>query len=224
MAQAITTAMILAAGRGERLRPLTDTTPKPLIKVAGKSLIEYQIENLVAAGIERIVINTAWLAENIHSALGDGSNYGVRIDYSDETEALETAGGIIQALPQLAETFIVVNGDIWCDFDYSLWVDTPVKTQAHLLLTANPEHNLKGDFSIEGGLAKNTGEVMYTYSGIGIFTAEFFAGKAQGKQALAPIIRDKILQHQVSAEVHTGRWLDAGTVQRIEQLELLLQT
>lgn len=223
MAQIITTAMILAAGRGERLRPLTDTTPKPLIKVAGKPLIEYQIENLVASGIKRIVINTAWLAEKIHAALGDGSNYSVQIDYSDEAEALETAGGIIQALPLLAEKFIVVNGDIWCDFDYSSWIDKPISTQAHLLLTANPEHNLKGDFSIENGLAKNTGAPMYTYSGIGIYTAEFYDGVAQGKQALAPVIRGKIFQGQVSAEVHDGHWLDAGTLQRIEQLEQLLQ-
>lgn len=223
MAQTITTAMILAAGRGERLRPLTDTTPKPLIRIAGKSLIEYQIESLVTSGIKHIVINTAWLAEKIHAALGDGSNYGVQINYSDETEALETAGGIIQALPLLGEKFIVVNGDIWCDFNYSSWINKPINTQAHLLLTANPEHNLKGDFSIENSLAKNTGAPMYTYSGIGVFTAEFFDAMPQGRRALAPIIRTKILHSQVSAEVHHGRWLDAGTLQRIEQLEQLLQ-
>ncbi len=223
MSYKITTAMILAAGRGERLRPLTDTTPKPLIKVAGKHLIEYHIENLVSAGIEHIVINTAWLAEKIHQTLGDGSSYGVRINYSDETKALETAGGIIQALPQLGKKFIVVNGDIWCDFDYAHWINKSLHTQAHLLLTENPEHNQKGDFAVELGLAKNSGNTMYTYSGTGLYTAKFFKGMAPGKQALAPIIRNKIMQGLVSAEIYRGRWLDAGTLPRIQQLEALLQ-
>ncbi len=170
----ITTAMILAAGRGERLRPLTDSTPKPLIEVAGKHLIEYHIESLARAGITSIVINTSWLSEQIHQALGDGSAYGVTIQYSDEPEALETAGGIIQALPLLGETFIVINGDIWTDFDFSVWREMDVETEAHLLLVNNPDHNPAGDFALKDGMLVNSGATMYTYSGIGIYTAEFF--------------------------------------------------
>ena len=141
-------AMILAAGRGERLRPLTDTTPKPLIKVAGKLLIEYHIYNLAKAGITEIIINTAWLADKIHDELGDGSKYNVSIQYSDEGEALETAGGIIKALPLLGnEPFLVVNGDIWCDYDFTKLPELEESKQAHLILIDNPEHNLKGDFA-----------------------------------------------------------------------------
>jgi MurNAc alpha-1-phosphate uridylyltransferase len=219
MKNRITTAMILAAGRGERLRPLTDTTPKPLIEVAGKKLIEYHIENLAHAGITDIVINTAWLDTLIHAALGDGSRYGVRIRYSDEGEALETAGGIIRALPMLGKTFIVVNGDIWCDFDFSSWTEKQLDAQAHLLLVDNPDHNTRGDFGIEHGRLKNTGVDMYTYSGIGIYTADFFKDMRDGRAALAPILRDKSTHHQVSAERHVGKWTDVGTVERLQQLE-----
>ena len=141
-------AMILAAGRGERLRPLTDKIPKPLIKIAGKSLIEYHIENLATAGYKDIVINTAWLAEKIHAQLGDGAQYGVSISYSDEGTALETAGGIINALPLLGKgSFLVVNGDIWCDYNFSKLPGLNPGIQAHLVLVDNPGHNPEGDFA-----------------------------------------------------------------------------
>lgn len=214
----ITTAMILAAGRGERLRPLTDSTPKPLIEVAGKHLIEYHIENLAHARIKNIVINTSWLSEHIHQALGDGSNYGVNIQYSDEPEALETAGGIIKALPLLGETFIVINGDIWTDFDFSEWRNIHLKTEAHLLLVNNPDHNPTGDFALKNGMLMNSGQTMYTYSGIGIYTAKFFAGVQPGKVPLAPIIRQKNDADQVSADLFQGEWLDVGNIERLQQL------
>jgi MurNAc alpha-1-phosphate uridylyltransferase len=220
MNKKITRAMILAAGRGERLRPLTDRTPKPLLEVAGKKLIEYHIENLARAGITDIVINTAWLSEQIHSALGDGTRYGVNIRYSDEGEALETAGGIIRALPLLGETFIVVNGDIWCDFDFSTWANKKLDTQAHLLLVENPDHNTSGDFGIEHGMLTNTASSMYTYSGIGIYSADLFNNMPDGKAALAPILRTISQQGLISAELYTGKWTDVGTLERLQQLEI----
>ena len=219
MNKKITSAMILAAGRGERLRPLTDSTPKPLIEVAGKKLIEYHIENLARAGITDIVINTAWLSEQIHTALGDGSHYGVNIHYSDEGEALETAGGIIRALPLLGASFIVVNGDIWCDFDFSVWTTKAPGSQAHLLLVENPDHNTAGDFGIVQGKLANTGSPVYTYSGMGIYSADFFKHLPDGKAPLAPILRAKIPQGLISAELHTGLWTDVGTLERLQQLD-----
>ncbi len=218
-------AMILAAGRGERLRPLTDKTPKPLIKVGDRSLIEYHITNLTKAGIQDIIINTAWLAEKIHQQLGNGSDYGVTIQYSDEGEALETAGGIINALPLLGdEPFIVINGDIWCDFDLSTWdfsvlSEAEAKFQAHIILVNNPEHNIDGDFALQGTLLKNTGEIMYTYSGIGIYSPAFFAEQKPGASPLAPIIRNKCEHDLISGQLHQGRWTDVGTIKRLQQLE-----
>ena len=214
-------AMILAAGRGKRLRPLTDETPKPLIKVAGKSLIEYHLENLAHAGIKDIVINTAWLAEKIHDQLGDGARYGVTIRYSDEGTALETAGGIIKALPLLGDDpFVVVNGDIWCDYDFSRLPELEPSKQAHLLLVDNPDHNPAGDFALENGLIRNTGSPMYTFSGIGIYTPAFFADQPEGALPLAPIIRSKSENDMVSGEYHPGRWTDVGTIERLDELEV----
>ena len=214
-------AMILAAGRGERLRPLTDETPKPLIKVAGKSLIEYHIENLAHAGLKDIVINTAWLAEKIHAQLGDGSSYGVTIQYSDEGTALETAGGIIKALPLLGDDpFVVVNGDIWCDYDFSTLPVLEADKQAHLLLVDNPDHNPAGDFALENGLIRKTGNTMYTFSGIGIYTPSFFADQPKGALPLAPIIRSKSDIDIVSGEYHPGSWTDVGTIERLDELEV----
>ena len=213
-------AMILAAGRGERLRPLTDETPKPLVNVAGKPLIEYHLENLSRAGFKEIIINTAWLAEKIHRQLGDGTKYGVSIQYSDEGEALETAGGIINALPLLGnEPFLVVNGDIWCDFDFSALPELENTTQAHLILVNNPEHNLEGDFALQENLIKNTGKLMYTYSGIGIYRAEFFAEQQPGSTPLAPIIRDKCKDDLVSGQHYDGLWTDVGNLERLKELE-----
>ena len=219
MSDSLNTAMILAAGRGERLRPLTDETPKPLIEVAGKKLIEYHIDRLKSAGVTRLVINTAWLAEKIHAALGDGANYGVSIRYSDEGEALETAGGIIRALPLLDEQFIVVNGDVWCDFDFTEWMYLPLAHEAHVLLVDNPEHNAEGDFAIDNGLLANSGDKRYTYSGIGIYSKAFFAGQPAGKAPLAPLLRSKSEQKKVSAQHYSGNWTDVGTVERLQQLQ-----
>jgi MurNAc alpha-1-phosphate uridylyltransferase len=213
-------AMILAAGRGERLRPLTDETPKPLLKVAGKSLIEYHLQNLAGAGFKDIIINTAWLAEKIHKQLGNGEHYGVSISYSDEGKALETAGGIINALPLLGnEPFLVVNGDIWCDFNFSSLPELKPEMQSHLILVNNPEHNPGGDFSLHNGLIKNTGESMYTFSGIGLYRPEFFAGQPTGPLPLAPIIRNKCHHDLVSGELFSGRWTDVGSVERLHDLE-----
>ena len=213
-------AMILAAGRGERLRPLTDETPKPLIKVAGKSLIEYHLLNLARAGFREIVINTAWLAEKIHQQLGSGEDYGVSIQYSDEGEALETAGGIINALPLLGdEPFLVVNGDIWCDFDFSTLPGLNSSIQAHLILVNNPEHNEKGDFALENDLVRNSGMPMYTYSGIGIYDPDFFADQKPGSAPLAPIIRKKSKDSLVSGRFYDGAWTDVGSIERLQELE-----
>jgi MurNAc alpha-1-phosphate uridylyltransferase len=213
-------AMILAAGRGDRLRPLTDEIPKPLINVAGKSLIEYHIENLAKAGFKDIIINTAWLADKIHQQLGNGSDYGVSIQYSDEGTALETAGGIINALPLLGESpFLVVNGDIWCDYDFSMLPEIQDDKQAHLVLVDNPEHNPDGDFALQDGMIKNTGEIMLTFSGIGIYTTDFFAEQSPGAVPLAPIIRDKSDNDLVSGQHYEGHWTDVGTIERLHDLE-----
>ena len=213
-------AMILAAGRGERLRPLTDETPKPLLKVAGKSLIEYHLQNLVDAGFKDIIINTAWLAEKIHQRLGDGERYGASITYSDEGTALETAGGIINALPLLGkEPFLVVNGDIWCDFDFSTLTELAPNTQSHLILVNNPEHNPDGDFALRDNLVKNAGDIKYTFSGIGIYRAEFFAEQPSGALPLAPIIRSKCEEDLVSGQFYDGQWTDAGTIERLQELD-----
>lgn len=217
-------AMILAAGRGERLRPHTDIIPKPLIQVGKHRLIEYHLLNLARTGIRDIVINISWLAEQITETLGDGSAYGLSITYSDEgEEALETAGGIIKALPHLGDApFIVINGDIWCDYDLKGLADMDLQHEAHLVLVKNPEHNSKGDFAIEQGMIRNSGEHMLTYSGIGIYTPAFFAGATPGKKALAPMLRKKSEQDNVSGEVYTGQWVDIGTIERLAQLRSYL--
>ena len=216
-------AMILAAGRGERLRPLTDEIPKPLLKVAGKSLIEYHLLNLANAGFADIVINTAWLADKIHETLGDGNRYGVSIQYSDEGSALETAGGIINALSLLGDKpFLVVNGDIWCDFDFSTLPDLKNSAQAHLVLVDNPEHNNNGDFALDNGLIKNSGNNMFTFSGIGLYRADFFAEQHSGTAPLAPIIRKKCEAGLVSGQLHKGQWTDVGSIERLQELEVQL--
>ena len=217
-------AMILAAGRGERLRPLTDETPKPLIKVAGKSLIEYHLLNLANAGFTDIVINTAWLANKIHETLGEGNRYGVSIQYSDEGSALETAGGIINALSLLGnEPFLVVNGDTWCDFDFLTLPDLKDKTQAHLVLVNNPEHNPRGDFAIAEGLLCNQGTPKYTYSGIGIYSPGFFSDVTQGVRPLAPMLKKKAEKKLITAQCFTGLWTDVGSIERLHTLEEALR-
>jgi len=217
-------AMILAAGRGERLRPHTDITPKPLIQVGKHRLIEYHLLNLTKAGIKDVVINISWLADQIRETLGDGSNYSLDIIYSDEgEEALETAGGIINAMPHLGDKpFIVINGDIWCDYDLSTLTNRTPEHEAHLVLVKNPEHNTEGDFALENGLIRNSGEHKLTYSGIGLYTPAFFAGIQPGKKALAPILRKKSEDNKISGEIYNGEWVDIGTIERLAQLRSYL--
>lgn len=211
-------AMILAAGRGERMRPLTDSTPKPLLKVNDKSLIEYHIESLRAAGIRNLVINTGWLGEQVRAALGDGSRYGVRIDYSIEPEtAYETGGGIFHALPRLSDPFMVVNGDIWTDYNFSNLLEQPGK-QAHLVLVENPPQHPAGDFSIINGLAYPDGDKKLTFSGIGCYRKSLFNGLNAGSFPLAPILKKFMSRGEVTAEYFTGTWNDVGTPDRLGEL------
>ena len=213
-------AMILAAGRGERMRPLTDTTPKPLLKVAGKMLIEYHVIALAKAGIKELVINTAWLGEQIQTTLGDGSQYEVKIQYSDEgDQALETAGGIIKALPLLGdEPFVVVNGDIWCDYDFSSLPAQP-EGLAHLIMVDNPQHHPHGDFALQdSGYLNTNGENKLTFSGIGVYQPTLFANMVTAVQPLAPLLRNAMQQEKVTGEHYQGNWLDIGTPERLTEL------
>jgi len=216
--------MILAAGRGERLRPHTDITPKPLIQVGKHRLIEYHLISLAKAGLKDVVINISWLADQIREALGDGSNYSLNITYSDEgAEALETAGGIINAMPHLGdEPFIVINGDIWCDYDFNRLMNRSLEYEAHLVLVNNPEHNTEGDFALENGMINNTGDERLTYSGIGLYSQDFFAETKPGKKALAPMLRKKSELNKVSGEIYNGQWVDIGTIERLAQLRSYL--
>ena len=217
-------AMLLAAGRGERMRPLTDTTPKPLLEVAGKALIEYHLEALQQAGIGEVVINHAWLGEVIEARLGDGSRYGLRITYSPEVPAaLETAGGIIQALPLLGEApFLVINSDIWTDYTLQRLPRDP-EGLAHLVMVDNPVQHPDGDFRLEGGRLYDEGEPRLTYSGIGVYRPELFAGLAPGVRPLAPLLREAMRKGQVSGEHYTGAWYDIGTPERLAELDTLLR-
>lgn len=231
-------AMILAAGRGKRMRPLTDHTPKPLLKIAGKPLIVWHIENLKQAGFQDIVINIAWLGDQIPKALGDGSQFGVNLIYSDEQNepnkgALETAGGIIKALPLLGDKpFLVVNGDVWCDYHYSNQNPLKGNDQAHLILVNNPDHNPKGDFALFNNRvdvdvdvefkSKDQDQSKLTFSGIGYYHPELFKDLPEQKLALAPILRKAMHNNQVSGEMFSGEWHDIGTPERLKALDLLL--
>lgn len=214
--------MILAAGRGERMRPLTDHTPKPLLKVAGKPLIQYHIERLRQAGFRELVINHAHLGEMIEGELGDGAQWGVSITYSPEGQALETGGGIYNALPLLGDgLFVVVNGDVWCDFDFSR-LKLESGRLAHLVLIANPDHHPRGDFVLQQGEVQEGDSHRLTFSGIGVYDPSLFDGCSRGAFPLAPLLRRAMRQHQVSGEQHTGSWIDVGTPERLEQLERFL--
>jgi len=211
-------AMILAAGRGERLRPLTDTVPKPLLEVRGRPLIEHHLEALSRAGFTEIVINLSWLGNQVRDRLGNGADFKVTIEYSDEPEALETAGGILQALPLLGERFIVVNADIFTDYDFA-GLKRP-HSSAHLVLVENPQHNSQGDFSLAESMVGNDGPTRYTFSGIAQYQRSFFDGLVPGKQALTPLLRAAAKQQQVSGELFTGVWSDIGTLERLQALNL----
>jgi len=231
-------AMILAAGRGARMRPLTDNLPKPLLCVGNKTLIEYHIENLAHAGFVDIVINHAYLGKMIETALGDGSRYGVNICYSPETIALETAGGIVRALPLLEsrngdelveQPFLIVNADIYSEFNFSTLL--PILRQinkgtdiAHLVMVSNQEHHPDGDFFLDSGRLVPTGKEKLTFSGISIYKPSFFYGIKPGiVSKLAPMLCQAITEGKVSGEHYKGKWVDVGTPERLYRLDAQLK-
>ncbi len=214
-------AMLLAAGRGERLRPLTDTLPKPLVPVAGKPLISYHLEALARVGIRDIVINLSWLGERIRSALGDGHEQGVRIRYSEEGPVpLETGGGIFAALPLLGpEPFLVVNADVWTDIDFgSLALDGDA-ADALIVLVPNPVHHPRGDFGLDGEEVVECDSDRFTYSGVGIYRPEFFAGCSPGRFPLLPLLRRAIADGRLRGYLHRGDWCDVGSIERLTELD-----
>ena len=218
-------AMILAAGKGERMRPLTLTTPKPLVRVGGVPLIEYHLRALAAAGFTEVVINHAWLGQQIEDYLGDGSRYGLSIRYSPEGEPLETGGGIFRALPLLGdEAFVVVNGDIWTDYDFTA-LRQPMAGLAHLVLVDNPAHHPAGDFSLVDDQVRDgqPGAQTLTYSGIAVLHPKLFAACTDGAFKLAPLLRDAMAQGQVSGERLHGHWVDVGTHERLAEVEQLIE-
>lgn len=222
-------AMILAAGKGERMRPLTEQTPKPLLQAAGKPLIEYQIERLAAAGWRDLVINHAWLGDQIEAYLGNGERFGVHIDYSREGEPLETAGGIRRALPLLCagnDWFLVINGDIWCDFDFRAIPDPEPGNLAWLLMVTSPPHHPGGDFVLgeKGEVTENGAGQRLTFAGISLLHRRLFAKIADAQPSrLAPLLRHAMRNHQVKGHFHPGHWYDIGTPERLTALDQWLQ-
>jgi len=223
-------AMILAAGRGERMRPLTDTCPKPLLRVGGKPLIQHHVEALARAGITRLVVNLAWLGQQIRDYLGEGTRFGVSITYSDEQpRALETAGGIFRALRWLKpDPFLVVNGDIFCNVDFGA-LSLPEPADAHLVLVPNPPQHPAGDFGIEGvamdgvaharALPRVDGAPSFTFSGIGLYRESFFRGCTDGAFPLKPLLLRSMAAGTCTAEVYRGVWEDVGTPERLAALD-----
>lgn len=212
-------AMILAAGRGERMRPLTDHTPKPLLPVGGRFLIDYHLRALAQAGFREVVINHAHLGEQIIEALGDGSAYGLRILYSPEQPALETGGGIFRALPLLGEEpFLVINGDIWTDYPLAR-LRTCQPVLAHLVLVDNPPQHPQGDFVLHHGQVSDDAEARLTFSGIGVYRPALFAACHDGPFPLAPLLRRAMGEGAVSGEHYQGQWWDIGTPERLAQLD-----
>jgi len=232
-------AMILAAGRGERMRPLTDTLPKPLLQAGGKALIEYHLENLARAGFAEVVINHSHLGQMIETALGGGERYGVSIRYSHEPTALETAGGIAQALPLLRNgsengvderPFLVINADIYCEFDFARLLPVlrcmqadPDEALAYLVLVDNPAHHAAGDFALDCGSVALTGKDMFTFSGIGIYQSQLFREVLPGTATkLAPLLYQAIALGKISGEYYPGLWMDVGTPERLHLLDARL--
>ena len=229
--------MILAAGRGERMRPLTDSLPKPLLKAGEHALIEYQLKNLARAGFIDIVINHAYLGEMIENALGNGERYGVNIQYSPEKVVLETAGGIAKALPLLTDQsgnlpFLVVNADIYCDMDYASLLPAMRAMQsntsrwlAHLVLVGNPSHHAEGDFALQRDQVMLTGDNRLTFSGVGIYQSQLFNEIKPGVPVkLAPLLRQAMQAGKVSGEYFSGQWVDVGTPKRLELLDQQLKS
>lgn len=215
-------AMILAAGRGERMRPLTDHTPKPLLRLGDRYLIEYHLQALAKAGFTEVVINHAHLGERIVNTIGNGQRYGLDIAYSPEQPALETGGGILRALPLLGEApFLVINGDIWTDYPLAQLRDGLSERQAdlaHLVLVDNPPQHPLGDFVLQGGRVRDGAGTSLTFSGIGVYRASLFNGCSDGPFPLAPLLRRAMLDDRVSGEHYRGQWHDIGTPQRLNQL------
>ncbi|MGO2386506.1 MAG: N-acetylmuramate alpha-1-phosphate uridylyltransferase MurU, partial [Psychrobacter sp.] len=229
----ITQAMILAAGKGTRLRPLTLETPKPLVEVAGQPLIVWHIKALKAAGITDITVNASWLADKLMNTLGDGSQYGVKLHWSvEDDEPLETAGGIFQALQSgklKDEPFILVNSDVWTTYDFSQLIDYTLGAdqRAHLLLIDNPKHNNGGDFAINNGLASEQpiGDAdKYTFAGISVMSPKLVEGLVSGQPAaLAPLLKQAMIKFQITAEVTTDNWIDVGTSERLAQVNEFIE-
>jgi len=234
-------AMILAAGRGERLRPITDTLPKPLVAINGKPLIEYHLEKLAAIGIKQVIINHAWLGHLLPETLGNGERWGLSIQYSAETEALETAGGIKQALSLLGtEPFLLLNGDIFIDelpdIAQALRILNQQQADAYIWFVENPAHHPQGDFSLDANshhthfetdsasLVKLEGELKFTYSGMGIYHPQMFAGLAEGSQPLGPLLRQSIAQEQIYGHCFSQYWCDVGTIARLDALNARLKS
>jgi MurNAc alpha-1-phosphate uridylyltransferase len=228
-APAAFSAMILAAGRGNRMRPLTDVTPKPLLEVGGKPLLFRHLEKLAQAGFKTVTINHAHLGGQIEAAAGDGSRWNLEVRYSAEVEALETAGGIRNALPLIGRlTFAVINADVYCDYDYAglaaavgRLADSPAL--AHLVLVDNPPHHPNGDFGLEAGLVRASGRQLLTFSGLGAYRADLFEPLARGeKHALAPLLRSQLHEGKVTGEHYRGPWTDVGTPARLAELDARL--
>ena len=215
-------AMLLAAGRGERLRPLTDRMPKPLVPVAGKPLIAWHLERLAAAGCREVVSNVSHLGEQIVDYVGDGSRFGLRVHFSREAQPLETAGGIAQALPLLgAEAFLLVNGDIYCEADFRPLLSHRLHSNvAHLVLVPNPPQHASGDFALERGMIGNDGAPRYTYAGVAVMSPQLVAPVKRGDKApLAPLLRAAAGKRLISGELFNGLWQDVGTAERLAELE-----
>jgi MurNAc alpha-1-phosphate uridylyltransferase len=217
-------AMVLAAGRGERMRPLTDSLPKPLLRVSGKPLIERHVERLAAAGFERLVINLAWLGSMIREYLGDGARYGLSIRYSEESpQALETGGGIFRALPLLQPgPFLVVNGDVFTDYPFER-LQLAAAHDAHLVLVPNPPQHPRGDFGLEGGCAVPSAAQQFTFSGIAAYHSRFFEGCTAGSFPLKPLLVRSMDAGRCGAELYEGLWEDVGTPERLRALNSELE-
>lgn len=227
-----TRALVFAAGKGERMRPLTEHTPKPLLTVRGKPLIAWHLEKLAALGVLDVVVNTSWLADRFAPALGDGAQWGLRLHYSHEgNQPLETGGGMLHALPLLGDAaFIAVNGDIWCDHDFTSLPDQPAGL-AHLVLVDNPGHNAAGDFALSGTRVQSEGEPRLTFAGIGVYRPAILArwrdvvgetvgaGQVPPRFKLAPLLRAAMRADAVSGEHYRGAWTDVGTPERLAALD-----
>jgi MurNAc alpha-1-phosphate uridylyltransferase len=215
--------MVLAAGRGERLRPLTDTLPKPLVVVGGRPLISWHLAALARAGVREVVVNLSWLGEQLRAALGDGREFGVAIRYSEEGPVpLETGGGILRALPLLGpEPFLVVSGDVWTDIDFARVTLEP-DALAHLVLIPNPPHHPRGDFGLEGELVVSAAHERFTYANVGLYRPEFFAGCTAARFPLLEPLTRAIAAGRVRGELHRGQWCDVGTPERLAALNAKL--